>query len=123
VNAKVLQVFELDDYTNELKLKDASGAVYYTLAIKLKFPHIRTGCVVRIRSAMFDTVSTKKVLILQHYSNIMTHISSSKTAAALSKVKDETDKSALKANGPVVLTEVDKKHSALSTSTLHELFH
>ena len=34
VVAKVLQVFQLDDYTNELKLKDASGATYYTLALK-----------------------------------------------------------------------------------------
>jgi len=124
VNAKVLQVFELDEYTNELKLKDASGAVYYTLAIKLKFPHIKNGSVVRIRSASYDSTSTKKVLILQHYSNIMTHISSSKLAATLSKVKDvAADQSALKSNGPVVLTEVDKKHANLPTSTLHDLFH
>jgi hypothetical protein len=124
VNAKVLRVFELDEYTNELKLRDASGATFYTLAIKLKFPHIKNGSVVRIRSASFDSTSTKKVLILQHYSNIMTHISSSKLAATLSKVKDSAaDASALKSNGPVVLTEVDKKHAALPTSSLHDLFH
>jgi hypothetical protein len=54
----------------------------------------------------------------------MTHISSSKLAASLSKVKDAAaDASALKSDQPVVLTEVDKKHAGLQTSTLHDLFH
>jgi len=123
VNAKVLQVFELDDYTNELKLKDASGVVYYTLALKLKFPHIQNGSVVRIRSAVYDSTSSKKVLILQHYSNIMTHISSSKLAASLSKVSDSKDSNALKSNGAVIVSEVDKKHQNLPTTALHDLFH
>lgn len=65
VVAKILQVFELDEYTNELKLRDGSGEVFYTLALKLKFPHLRTGAVVRIRSASFDETSlNKKVLVL-----------------------------------------------------------
>lgn len=41
VVAKILQVFELDEYTNELKLRDLSGETFYTLALKLKFPHLR----------------------------------------------------------------------------------
>ena len=66
VNAKILQVFELDEYTNELKLKDDDkGTVCYTLALKLKFPHLRAGQVVRIRSASYDTTShSKDVLVL-----------------------------------------------------------
>jgi hypothetical protein len=90
VVAKVLQVFELDEYTNELKLRDQSGETFYTLALKLKFPHIRHGSVVRIRSATYDETSSKRVLVLQHYSNIMTFISSSKLAATLGKVANET---------------------------------
>ena len=63
--AKVLQVFQLDEYTNELKLKDGSNEVFYTLALKIKFPHIRTGSVVRIRSCTHDDTSlNKKVLVL-----------------------------------------------------------
>jgi len=74
-------VFELDEYTNELKLRDGSGDTYYTLALKLKFPHLKQGDVVRIRSATFDETSVnKKTLVLQHYSNIMTFLSSSKCA-------------------------------------------
>lgn len=129
VVAKVLQVFELDEYTNELKLKDQSGETYYCLALKLKFPHLKAGAVVKIRSATHDVTSAKKVLILQHFSNIMTFISSSKLASTVSaKVSDDktNEKAALKsklAMTPVVLTEVDKKHSGLQTSTLHDLFH
>jgi hypothetical protein len=129
VVAKVLQVFELDEYTNELKLRDASNETYYTLALKLKFPHVRQGSVVRIRSATHDETSSKKrVLILQHYSNIMTFISSSKLAATVSKVSNETntEKAQLKNDvsmAPVVLTEVDKKHAGLVNTSLHDLFH
>ena len=129
VTAKVLQVFELDEYTNELKLRDASNETFYTLALKLKFPHVRQGSVVRIRSATFDeTSSNKRVLILQHYSNIMTFISSSKLAASVSKVSNETatERAQLKNSvsmAPVVLTEVDKKHAGLQNTSLHDLFH
>lgn len=94
----------------------------------MKFPHIRSGSVVRIRSATFDETSNKKMLVLQHYSNIMTFINSSKCAAGLSKVADEknSEKAALKSSvsmTPVVLTEVDKKHSGLTSTSLHDLFH
>lgn len=129
VVAKILQIFELDEYTNELKLRDASGETYYTLALKLKFPHINQGSVVRIRSASFDETSlNKRVLVLQHYSNIMTFISSSKLAAGLSKVANDnsTEKAALRSAvslSPVVLTEIDKKHGNLQTTSLHDLFH
>jgi len=130
VVAKVLQVFELDEYTNELKLRDASGETFYTLALKLKFPHLRQGSVVKIRSATYDETSlNKKMLVLQHYSNIMTFISSSKLASTLSqKVADEknSEKAALKSRvsmTPVVLTEVEKKHQNLPNTSLHDLFH
>lgn len=129
VNAKILQVFELDEYTFELKLKDGSGEIFYTLALRLKFPHLRQGAVVRIRSASYDETSlNKRVLVLQHYSNIMTFVSTSKLAATISKVQDDKgpEKLALKSATsmlPVVLTEVDKKHQGLANTSLHDLFH
>jgi len=88
----------MDAYTNELKLKDSSNSVWYTLALKLKFPHLRTGQAVRIRSCTWDETSTnKQVLALSHYSNIMTFISSSRLASGLSKVADDwaSEKAAL----------------------------
>jgi hypothetical protein len=136
VVAKVLQVFQLDEYTNELKLKDTSGATFYTLALRIKFPHLKEGSVVKVRSATYDETSThKKVLVLQHYSNIMTFISSSKLANAVGgKVSDDKaeEKAQIKAHNtrdntaaltPVILTEVDKKHQSLPITRLHDLFH
>ncbi len=127
---KILQVLEKDEYTNELKLRDASGAVAYCQALKMKFPHLKAGDAVRIRSALFDeTASSKKVVNLSHYSNIMTFPSYSKLAKSVKdSVKDDkaADKTALKSNlmmNPVVLTEVDKKWSDLHYTTLHDLFH
>jgi len=130
VVAKILQVHELDEYTNELKLKDQSGTVFYTLALKLKFPHLRAGEAVRIRSATYDETSTqKKVLLLSHYSNIVTFVSPSKLAKEVkAKVTDDraVEKASLKQDvslNAVVLTEVDKKHAGLPTHSLQDLFH
>ena len=129
VIAKILQVFSLDDYTNELKLKDASGSVYYTLALKIKFPHLKEGNVVKIRSCLKDETSAKRVLILQHYSNIMSFLGSSKLANSIASKVDndrEDEKAALKDKSnvaPVVLTQVDKKHASLQSTGLYDLFH
>jgi hypothetical protein len=82
--AKISHIHELDEYTNELKLKDASGQTYYTLALKLKFPSLHQGDIVRVRSATVDETSThKKVLNLSHYSNILVLPSHSKLGKEL----------------------------------------
>jgi hypothetical protein len=52
----------------------------------------------------------------------MTHISSSKLGASLAAIKDSSDASALKGNQPVIVSEVDKKHANLATSSLADLF-
>ncbi len=129
VCCKIVQLFEKDEYTNELKLRDGSNQTFYCQTLKLKFPHIRKGDVVRIRSCTFDdTASSKKVLNLSHYSNMMTFISGAKIAKDL-KAKasdDKVDKAAMKAAvnmNPVYLTEVDKKYQDMAFTSLHELFH
>jgi len=119
----------MDEYTNELRLRDLSGVTWHTLALKLKFPHLRTGDVVRIRSATVDETSSKKVLQLSHYSNIMTFPSSSKLGKEVkAKVHDEKtpDKQAIKKGvsmNAVVLTEIDKKYAHYANTPLNELFH
>ena len=58
----------------------------------------------------------------------MTFLGSSKLAATVGKVSNDNgpEKKAL-ASGtsmlPVVLTEVDKKHQGLPSTSLHDLFH
>ena len=96
----------------------------------MKFPHLRTGDVVRIRSATYDETSLqKKVLLLSHYSNILTFISASKLAKEVkAKVTDDrsVEKAALKQDvslSAVILSEVDKKHANLQSHSLQDLFH
>ena len=130
VVAKILAIHELDDYTNELKLSDSTGNNWYTLALKLKFPHLRAGQVVRIRSATYDeTSSHKQVLAVSHYSNIMSFVSSSRLAHNLTKsVSDDwkADVAELAKAAPshaVVLSDVEKKHANLAFTSLNDLFH
>ena len=129
VVAKIVGVHEMDAYTNELKLKDGSGQVWYTLALKLKFPHLRVGQAVRVRSCSWDeTSSAKQVLALSHYSNIMTFIGSSRLAASLGKVSDDwaSEKAALGGSGPsqtaINMSSVDKRWANLPSTSLQELF-
>ena len=116
VVAKIIGVHEMDAYTNELKLKDGSGSVWYTLALKLKFPHLRVGQAVRVRSCSWDETSTaKQVLALSHYSNIMTFVASSRLAGSLGKVSDDwaSEKAALGSAGTsstaITMSAVDKR--------------
>jgi hypothetical protein len=126
VVAKITQLHEFDEYTNELCLRDASGDSWYTLAMKLKFPHLRQGQVVRVRSCMHDSSSTKQMLGQSHYSNIMTFISGSKAAKALSSVKHTFNAAALKSSNSshaVVLSQVGSKFSDMPFTSLRDLFH
>lgn len=126
--SKIVGIHEMDAYTNELKIRDQSGSTWYILALKLKFPHLRSGQVIRIRSATCDeTSSGKQVLALSHYSNIMTLISSSRLNTSVGKVSDDwnSDKAELSKDTPAVavtVSDVDRKWASLPTTSLEQLF-
>lgn len=129
VNAKITNVHELDEYTNELRLRDNTGSAWHTIALKLKFPHLHAGQAVRIRSATWDETSTSKnVLALSHYSNITTFINSSSVAKSLNKVSESDKENAAELakahpSHAITVTEVDSKHANLPHTNLKELFH
>lgn len=121
VCAKILAIHELDEFTNELKIADSTGDNWFVLALKLKYPNLRAGQVIRIRSAIHDETSSKQVLNLQHYSNILTFVASSRLAKTVAdKVKDDHKHVAGQAH---ICTEVDKKWAATSSTSLADLFH
>jgi len=126
--AKIVSIHEMDAYTNELKLRDASGSTWYTLALRLKFPHLKAGQAVRIRCATWDETSAgKQVLALSHFSNIMTFIGSSRLAGTVAKVTDDAaaDKAELAKAVPsvaVTMSDIDKKWANLPSTSLEELF-
>jgi len=128
VVAKVVGIHVMDAYTNELKLRDASGSTWYTLALRLKFPHLKIGQAIRVRSATWDETSeNKQVLALSHFSNIMTFISASRMATNVQKVQEDTaaDKAELAKAVPsvaITMSDIDRKHANLPTTSLEELF-
>jgi hypothetical protein len=120
VVAKITMCRDFDEYTNELKLTDASGSSWFTLATKLKFSGVRDGQVVRIRSVTHDSSSHKQVLAQSHFSNIMSFLPGSKLVASLSKVADSSKAMDCCAQ---VLTQVGAKYSGMPTTSLRDLFH
>jgi len=130
VCAKITQIHEFDEYTNELRLTDSSGDSWFTLATKLKFPHLKSGQAVRIRSVTYDESSSNKQMLSQsHYSNIMTFVSGSRLAGALSKVShnNKAENAALKSSDAsshaMVLSEVSSKFANMQHTSLRDLFH
>ena len=102
--AKIVSMFEMDEYTNELKLRDLSltgnQPSWFVLTLKVKFPLLKAGDIIRIRSVTFDMTSThKQMLIMSHYSNIMTFLNCAKVVKEMkNKVsEDKSDKLALRA--------------------------
>merc|ERR1712195_203851 len=119
---------EFDEYTNERRLRDASGESWYTLCTKLKFPHLRNGQTIYIRSVTANASSGKKVLAQSHYSNVCTFIGGSKAAANCAKVTNDNkaDADSLKGsntNTAVVVSEVAAKYSNMAVTSLRDLFH
>jgi hypothetical protein len=130
VNVKILGIHEMDEYTNEVKVADKAGDFWYVLVLKLKFPDLHCGQVVRIRAVCYDPCSQhKQMLFLQHFSNIMSFMATSKTAKALAlQVTDDwkSDKAELEKQVPmraIQLSEVDSKWSNQPFTTLANLFH
>ena len=125
---KIVGIHEMDNYTNELKLRDVSGSTWYTLALKLKFPHLKVGQAVRVRSVTWDeTSANKQVLSLSHYSNIMTFIGPSRLATTISKIQEDlsADKSELAKATPSVavhVSDIDRKWAHLQSTSLEDLF-
>jgi len=127
VVAKILSIHEMDAYTWELRISDGSTP-WYVLALKLKFPNVRAGQVIYIRSATADATSSK-VFSLAPHSNILSLPAGCKLAKAVAaKCKEtwEADLKELAKDVPqhaIVLSEVDKKHAGLAQTSLQDLFH
>merc|ERR1712086_25549 len=128
VHGKIPQIHEFDEYTNEIRLRDNSGESWYTLCTKLKFPHLRAGQTVYIRSVTANCAGNKNVLAQSHYSNVCTFINGSKAAGALAKVTNDTNADRAYLSGSdmshaVVVSEVSAKFASMAVTSLRDLFH
>lgn len=121
VVAKVTMCRDFDEYTNELRLTDASGDSWFTLATKLKFPNVVDGQVVRVRSVTHDSSSTKQVLAQSHFSNIMNFLPNSKLAQGITKATKEIKHKSGEGCANMI-TQVGAKYANMATTTLRDLF-
>lgn len=128
---KIVQFFEKDEHTFTARVRDASGQTWFIHEVKKKYPELKQGQVVRVRSANVDNESSAdNTLKLGPHSNILSFISVSKLAKeTATKVKDDnkTDSQLLASKdfvkAPVVVSEVSQKFKDMPYTDLNDLFH
>lgn len=89
---KVLKIFEKDEQSYELRIKDLSQEMWFMSIPRFKFPNLRQGEVVRIRCVEVNLTSKRNVIQTKPYTNILKFNPNSKIASELSvKIENETD--------------------------------
>jgi hypothetical protein len=91
---KILKVFEKDENTLELRIKDISQKMWYMSVPRLKFHPsvIRQGEIVRVRSVELNLTTKRDVIQVKPYTNILRISSHCKIQQDLWKaIEDETD--------------------------------
>lgn len=91
---KILKVFEKDENTLELRIKDISQKMWYMSVPRLKFHPsvIRQGEIVRVRSVELNLTTKRDVIQVKPYTNILRISSHCKIQQELWKaIEDETD--------------------------------
>ena len=68
---KILKVFEIDEFTFELRIKDTSNEMWFIQIPKLKFGTLKEEEIVRIRSVEVNFGSKRNVVKCRPGSNIL----------------------------------------------------
>ena len=68
---KILKIFEKDEYTLELRIKDISNEMWFIVIPKLKFGNLKEGEIVRIRSVEVNITSKRNVINYKPSTNIL----------------------------------------------------
>ena len=74
---KVLKVFEKDEQTLELRIKDNTNKLWFLMLPKLKFGgiiNVRAGEIVRVRSVIRDQTTRRNVITAKATTNILKFI-------------------------------------------------
>lgn len=109
---KVLKVYEKDEQTLELRIKDNTNTLWFLMLPKLKFGNVltvRPGEIVRVRSVKRDLATRRNVLSHQSYTNIMKFLPCAKVIATMSKkIEDMTDidKMLLEDDSEVIMQQI-----------------
>lgn len=109
---KVKSSSSKDTWTNKVSIISDDGQTWQADLFKKKFPHLKAGDTVRVRSVNADN---KNNLSLANHSNILQFISNSKIGNYLSKVKES-------AQASNIATITNKKQAGLATTALKSMF-
>jgi hypothetical protein len=81
---KVIKIYEKDEYTYDIRIRDLSQQIWYLSIEKSRFHHLTQSSIVRIRGTKVDKASVKgKQLVLTPCSNILKLLQCSKLGKEL----------------------------------------
>ena len=112
---KVMKVVEKDDYTYEIRVRDASQETWFCLVQRLKYPHVKKGEIIRMRSVVVDENAKRKTFRLNAHSNILRFMSNTKFISELEdEIGEEEDTDRILLENEIVTNSVISKRRAAS---------
>lgn len=125
---RVSQVVHRDNYMSDIRITDNTNATWYSTISRKKFPRVKEGELIKIRSVEVDhDTSRHHSLKFTQVSNIMTIVPFSKlhTIHKATGSQEKVDKELLKGeiiHEPVLATTLHKKFQGTEVSSLNKLF-
>lgn len=124
---KVLKVIQKDDYNYQVRVKDISKDAYTMTVSSLRYPILKEGDIIRIRSASVDIESEDNILVLKNHSNILKFIPTAKIIKKMTEdIPEDSEKEKFLQDGgfprnAVILSEVESKYKDLDISKIADI--
>ena len=102
-------MFEKDEQTLELRIKDNTNKLWFLMLPKLKFGgilNVKIGEIVRVRSVIRDQTTRRNVITAKATTNILKFVSNAKVIKTMSdRIEDmkDTDKILLQDDSEVIM--------------------
>eukprot|EP00347_Sterkiella_histriomuscorum_P019882 403339949 len=89
---KILKIFEKDETSLEIRIKDLSQEMWFMNVPRFKFQNLKQGEVIRIRCVEVNLTSKRNVIQTKQYTNILRFNPQARIAKELTKkIENETD--------------------------------
>jgi hypothetical protein len=72
LEVKIIRVFKIDDYSSQIRVIDSSNEIWFCQVLNLKYPWLKEGLYVRVRSATLENhQGYERTFGLKSISNIL----------------------------------------------------
>mmetsp|Transcript_12948 Transcript_12948/g.12829 ORF Transcript_12948/g.12829 Transcript_12948/m.12829 type:complete len:336 (+) Transcript_12948:363-1370(+) len=127
---KVLKIFEKDEHSFEVRIKDVSQVMWFMTIPKHKFPNMSQGEIVRIRSVEVNLTTNRNVIQIKPSTNIMRICPQAKVVQELLRtIEDETNQDKLMIDdysevimSPEIITDVNNCEVSKQIFRLNDIF-